>query len=208
MKDMTSNRLRLGASLFLFAVLSACSSNQTKDELISEDRWLKPSPILKQQIEDEAQRLPWTSGFERLEQIRWFAGVGEPAYATLFALTQDARPDVAASALASLGATMDRRLVPVLRKLPFPPEKKGTDLELERARALLRLGDWQEIPVLIRGLRDGRVYTRALCAEALREATHENHGFDPRADEPTRTAAAKRWEQWWRQRGGEGLVHN
>ena len=67
----------------------------------------------RKQIEDQAQRLPWTQGRERIEQIHWFATVGEPAYPKLLELVQDERPDVAGSAMAALGAT--RVMGPVIR---------------------------------------------------------------------------------------------
>jgi hypothetical protein len=171
-----------------------------------DDKWLKPSPILAQQIQDEAERLPWTSGFERLEQIRWFASVGEPAYSTLLQLATDPRDDVAAAALASLGATADRRLVPAIRALSWPSSRQGGDLGLERARALLRLGDWSEMPRLITGLRDERLYTRALCLEALREATRQDLSYDPRAEASVRENAVLEWESWWAKRSSEGLL--
>lgn len=197
-------------SIAALLVLGACKttgedvkSSHTGD---GESDWIQPSPILREQIEDESERLPWTHGFERLEQIRWFASVGEPAYTALLELAVDPRDDVAAAALAALGATLDRRLVPHIRKLAWAEERKKSDLGLERARTLVRLGDWSEIPVLIRGLEDERLYTRSLCADALREATHETMDFDPRAERTERDKAIKRWEEWWGERSGEGLI--
>ncbi|MEW6071894.1 MAG: hypothetical protein AB1726_04760 [Planctomycetota bacterium] len=187
-------------------VLSACAWGGGGTNEVVETGWIEPSPILRQQIQDEAARLPWTHGFERLEQIRWFASVGEPAYPSLLELATDPRDDVAAAALAALGATSDRRLVPAIRDLPWAESRRGSDLGLERARTLVRLGDWMEIPVLIGGLRDPRLYTRSLCLDALAEATHETLGFDPRAEESEREKAVQRWERWWLDRTGEGLV--
>ena len=77
---------------------------------------------------------------------------------------------------------------------------------VERARTLVRLGDWDEIPRLIAGLRDDRLYTRSLCFEALQEATHETHGFDPRSADDVRESAVVRWERWWFARSGDGLL--
>jgi len=186
---------------------AACSSSGQKSSMVAEEgKWLKPSPILAQQIEDEATRLPWTHGFERLEQIRWFASVGEPAYPTLLHLAADPRDDVAAAALAALGSTGDRRLVRSIRSVPWPVERRDGDLALERARALLRLGDWGDMPRLIRGLRDERLYTRSLCFEALHEATHQDLGYDPRSEAGDRERAVQEWERWWEQRSGEGLL--
>ncbi len=195
---------------FALALLAACGS--TKSQVVdytepSNDDWVQASPMLQQQIEEEAKRLPWTRGFERLEQVRWFASTGEPAYPTLFQLAEDDRDDVAAAALAALGATLDRRLVPHIHELHWSDSRNAGDLSLERARALIRLGDWSEIPTLIGGLRDDRVYTRALCLDALREATHETHGFDPRAEADEREKSVEHWELWWSERAGDSYMH-
>ena len=79
-------------------------------------------------------------------------------------------------------------------------------LQLERARTLMRLGDWSGAPILIEGLRDDELFTRAMCGRTLEDATGEKLGFDPRAEEPERNASAARWESWWKAREAEGLV--
>jgi len=201
-------RIPITLSLVLFAACGSTKSNVIDYSETTQADWVQPSPMLQQQIEEEAKRLPWTRGFERLEQIRWFASIGEPAYPALLQLAEDDRDDVAAAALASLGATLDRRLVPHIHELDWSDDRIGGDLSLERARALIRLGDWSEIPTLIAGLRDERVYTRALCLDALREATHETHGFDPRSDEDERERSIEAWELWWSERSGEGFLQS
>ncbi len=202
-------KLTLGA-IGVAGLCAGCASNPASAPSTapqkSESGWIQPSPVLRQQIEDEAERLPWTHGFERLEQIRWFASVGEPGYDTLLRLASDPRDDVAASALAALGATLDKRLVQAIHDLQWTPERLQGDLVLERARALVRLGDWGQIPELIAGLEDERVYTRSLCLEALTDATRETHDFDPRADEDTRKRAVDRWKRWWDARAGDSLL--
>jgi HEAT repeat protein len=195
-------------TLFLPFVLVACVSTRdvTDKSPANDSKWIAPTPLLAQQIEDEVARLPYSHGFDRLEQIRWFASVGEPAYPYLLRLANDSRDDVAASALAALGATRDARLVESLHGLDWSEERGQGDLGLERARTLLRLGDWSEIPKLIAGLRDQRLFTRSLCLDALKEATHETQNFDPRAEKGEREKAIARWEQWWLQRTGEGIL--
>lgn len=195
--------------LVLTACLSACtttSSNVRDGSHLPDSPWVQPSPLLAQQIQDEAVRLPFSHGFDRLEQIRWFAGIGEPAYDTMLRLAQDARDDVAAAALAALGATLDARLVPHVHALEWSPERVQGDLELERARCLVRLGDWSAMPVLIDGLEDERLFTRSLCLDALKEATREANGFDPRAEKSQRDKAVAAWRQWWVARSGEGIL--
>jgi hypothetical protein len=199
-------RLKLLHLLALLIVLGACRTVSPNGRTIQKSDWLLPSPILAQQIADESARLPWTHGFERLEQIRWFAMVGEPAYDTLLELVEDERDDVASAALTALGNTQDRRLVPYIHRVAWDPKREHGDLGLERARTLLHLGDWSEIPILIAGLRDERQYTRALCIQALQGATGETYGFDAKADLTDRVRAIDSWEVWWRARTGEGLL--
>lgn len=195
-------------SLFLAFFLAACSSTarDVRDEGSHDSPWIQATPLLMQQIQDEAARLPYSHGFDRMEQIRWFASVGEPAYSFLLRLASDPRDDVAAAALASLGATLDARLVPHIHALAWSEERMAGDLGLERARTLVRLGDWQSIPVLIAGLEDERLFTRSLCADALEEATHETNGYDPRAEKDARTKAVAAWREWWLKRTGEGIL--
>lgn len=168
--------------------------------------WLEPSPQLKRRIDDEAKRLAYTHGVERIELIRWFASLGEPAFPKLIELAADPRKDVAIAAFAAMGATRDSRLVPYLEGIEIPDGPDATDLRLERARTLLRLGDWNAVPTLIRGLSDERLFTRALCSQALTEATHENFGFDPKAEPAASADAIARWEAWWKSRASDKLL--
>lgn len=169
--------------------------------------WLEPSPVLRQQIEDQAERLPWTHGSERVEQIHWFATVGEPAYPKLLQLAADQRPGVAGSALAALGATRDSRLVPSLRQIPVQPSEAEA-LRYERARTFLRLGDWRDVPILIDGLRNESMMMRALCSLALYEATGERLGYDAKDPALIRDQAVLQWEAWWKDREREGILNS
>jgi hypothetical protein len=199
-------RARISIGAIALALASCASTSSSVASGNGETHWLEPSPGLRQKIEDEAKRLPWTHGVDRIEAIRWFASVGEPAYPTLLAMVTDPRKDVAGSALAALGATRDSRLVDELHKLPWPADANDSDLALERARTLLRLGDWSMMPVLIRGLRSEDLMTRALCNHALNEATHEQFGFDPKGEADAREAAVKKWEAWWDARSQDPML--
>jgi hypothetical protein len=199
--------VRLAALACACALVPSCATT-THASLGSGEKsvWLEPSPQLRQQIESEAKRLPWTHGLERVELIRWFGKVGEPAYPVLLEMVCDSREDVAGAALAALGSTRDSRLVEPLRSLPWPKGAEDRDLALERARTLVRLGDWEMMPVLIEGLSDDRLVTRALCAQALFEATHERFDFDPRAEPEAREASIARWQGWWSARDRDPML--
>jgi hypothetical protein len=198
------------AASFALVLATACVSTDSSVKTGAKGKgpWLDPSPALRSQIEDKAKRLPWTHGLERVEMIQWFASVGEPAYPTLLVLARDPRADVSGAAFASLGATRDSRLVEYLRALPMATGPESTDLNLERARTLLRLGDWQSIPPLIQGLNDERPITRALAIQALYEATHEKFDFDPRGEPAAREASIQRWNAWWEARKQDPLLYD
>ncbi|HEV8111474.1 MAG TPA: hypothetical protein VGR31_01735 [Planctomycetota bacterium] len=203
--SIRSSRI-LAASVALVLATACVTTTTGSTRAVPTGPWLEPSPALRAQIEDRAMRLPWSHGTERVEMIQWFASVGEPGYTTLLSLARDPRPDVAGAAFAALGATRDSRLVESLRAVPDLTGPDNVDLRLERARTLLRLGDWQAVPVLISGLRDERAITRALCAQALFEATHEKFDFDPKGDPQAREQAIQRWNAWWDTRRKDPLL--
>ena len=50
--------------------------------------------------------------------------------------------------------------------------------------------------------------TRALCNQALFEATHEKFDFDPKGDAEAREASVQRWEAWWKARSQDPLLQD
>lgn len=198
--------VRRAAALLTLTALAACSSTkEARTSDLSDTRWVRASPVLQQQLEDAAEQLPWAKGLQKLELIRFFATVGEPAYDLLLELALDPRTTVASSAYSAMGATGDARLVEEIRALEWDPSTREMDLVLERARTLARLGDWSTLPTLIRGLEDDRLYTRALCIQALEEITHERIAYDPRAEPVDRELAVQAWERWWLKYSGEPM---
>ena len=204
----SKHHLRICFPLFLVTLAALASSCATTHGSVTADDkgWLEPSPSLKRRIDDEAKRVPYTHGVERIELIRWFATVGEPAYPKLLELAADPREDVAIAALAAIGATRDSRLIPYLEQIEIHDGPDAVDLRLERARTLLRLGDWGAAPTLIAGLSDERMFTRALCSQALNEATKENFGFDPKAEPAQNTEAIAKWQAWWKERSADDML--
>ena len=83
-----------------------------------------------------------------------------------------------------------------LHSLPWPSEE-SVELRLERARALMRLGDFSMVEHMIGGLSHERLLIRALCSQSLYEATGKRFGFNPSATVGDRGAAVERWNDWW-----------
>ena len=189
---------RSSSSISLSALLLLLGASSSPPTVQYTGPWLTPSPILKDKIDANARRIPWTHGVERVELVRWFSEVGEPAYPVLLELCEDSRPDVAGAALGALGATGDSRLVEELHALPWPGEE-SVELRLERARTLMRLGDFSMVEHMIDGLSHERLLIRALCSQSLFEATGKRFGFNPSASEADRGASVDRWSEWWKQ---------
>lgn len=194
--------------LVLAGLLSSACVTTVKDGPPPPERadsdWVLPSSSLRDDIERQAAALPYRHGAERLEAIAWFTAVGEPAYDTLLGFLEDERTPVVASSLAALGGTRDHRLVPYLQDAGR--EAWTGTLALEYARTLVRLGDWDSMPVLIDGLESEEKLERALCAETLFEATRERMGFAAGGSLPERTAAVERWRSWWERRSADALL--
>lgn len=189
------------------ACVTSTEGGQKERENVSTSPWLAPSPVLRDQIADQLERLPWTHGAERVEQVRWLAGVGEAGYELILPVCLDPRPDVAGAALAALGATGDNRLVVPIQELDWPADEKlDRGLRLERARTLVRLGDWNQLATLVDGLENEDHWTRAWCSKALYEATKRRFDYAPDADPQARAQAVERWREWIESRRVEGIL--
>jgi hypothetical protein len=60
--------------------------------------------------------------------------------------------------------------------------------------------------VLIRGLEDDSLWARSWSIQALREATGQDLGFDPKADADQRAVGIAKWREWSASRNGEGIL--
>ena len=85
-----------------------------------------------------------------------------------------------------------------LVKVAFNDQNKL--VRLEAARAVLDIGKWDTIPVLIIGLEDEQISTRQLCAWALEAKTGETLGFVSDAPETERLVSVGKWQEWWQLR--------
>lgn len=167
--------------------------------------WVRPTPQFRRKLEEQASRVPYLQRTEDvLEVIRFFVQARESAYDLLLEMASSVEPKVAGTALAALGATRDERLAPFVRALEMQADG-GRHLEYERARCLVKLGDWDDLSLLVSGLRDEGLMCRAQCFKALREATHLSHGFYPQGEEDEREAAVQAWEAWLADRASAGI---
>ena len=196
-----SHLTKLSLQALLWAPLAvACSTPPTA---CYTEPWVRPSLDVQNEIDANARRLPWTHGRERDELVKWFIKVGKPAFPALLKLSQDPRRDVAEAANNALCEANkkhckkdDTRLVSALQALPWPGEEH-IELQLERARALLLLGDRSMLPHIIGGLEHERLLIRSLCAQYLYDETGERFGYEPGESAAERARAIDCWNDWW-----------
>lgn len=73
-------------------------------------------------------------------------------------------------------------------------------VRFESAAALMSLGDWSAVPILISFMEKGDRRLRYKSHEVLRDSTRQDFGFDFNADDSSRAPALARWKEWWKGR--------
>lgn len=207
---MRLDRSLLALALVFSPVLTGCSATKgavSTTQAEDDGAWLQPSPGLARQI--QLRSIEVESAATQDEYVRlsdWFQSVGEPAYPALLDLAGGNSARGRSFALSVIAAMGERRLLEPLREvLPFESLDRAGH-RYEYARALVKLGDFSKIPVLIGGLEDENLYTRAVANEALKSAT--NNAIPFRADGPPeeRAQAVAAWREWWSTRSADGLL--
>lgn len=189
----------LALSVLLFAACSSAPKASTKPASTS-DEWIQASPILQREIDDHAATIPYLQKVEEFgDEVAWFVRVGEPAYPTLFELARDPDEKVAGFALAVFAARGDARVVPSLDEIPWPAQDQHK-LRYERARCHVKLGDWKPIGILVDGLDDPDLWSRAQCFKALSQETGKTFDYHPKTVGPERAEAIARWRAWLAER--------
>ncbi len=186
-------------------LLASCITTGKKSvtPYVSNSEWVQPTPSFQRKLEYQASRVPYLQTTEEIvEVIRFFVQARESAYDLLLEMAQSPDAKVAGTALAALGSTRDQRLAPYVGALEMHGDG-GRHLDYERARCLVKLGDWSDLPLLVAGLREDELLCRAQCFKTLREATHLSHGFYPQGDEETREVAVQAWESWLADRASD-----
>lgn len=80
---------------------------------------------------------------------------------------------------------------------------KNSKAKWGAARVLGNIGDKRATEPLIKRLRDSDNFVRKESVEALRKITSKSFGYDPEGNPQLRSAAAKKWEEWWQKQKEE-----
>lgn len=123
--------------------------------------------------------------------------VREKATADLITLDADARPQVEQAARSD-DPEVRLRAQAILKA----PSKKQDDASADLAKAIdlaATARDKALVPLLLKLLASARVDARYAAEYGLRRITHQAFGYSAYASPADRTAAAARWQAWWRE---------
>lgn len=154
-----------------------------------------PGPLLRKQIAHRIANLKFQRGVALLDSLNWLILYGEAAVPQLLTALQAPDPRTRAYAAYVLGEIGDRRAVPPLRRALA--RERVRLVRYETAAALVTLGDWGQVGLLIEGLADPRRRFRHKCFEVLEKQLRLTLGYDPDAPPAEREQALAKWRAWW-----------
>jgi len=150
--------------------------------------------FLQSEIDKIVNRLPYQNGVELFQDINHLLTydpfVIEPMIECL-----DSPNDKVRSAAALVLGTL--RAGEALEKLLTMVDDQNRWVRMEVARAVLEIGAWDTIPIIINGLEDEDPRTRELCFHLLKDKTGEEFGYDLNAEEQDQALAVENWKSWW-----------
>ncbi|MAE93837.1 MAG: hypothetical protein CL910_04190 [Deltaproteobacteria bacterium] len=132
-----------------------------------------------------------------IQEIISFKAIAlEPIRATLPGADARTRANLI-YALGYIGGTDAHRLVANFTK------DESEVVRYESAAALMGMGDWSAVPVLIGFLENGNRRFRYKAWQVLQTSTRQKFGYDFDAVQTEREPALARWRSWWNNRRQE-----
>ncbi|MFH2000147.1 MAG: HEAT repeat domain-containing protein [Planctomycetota bacterium] len=150
--------------------------------------------FLEGEVKKVVDRLPYQNGMALFTDINHLVSFGRFAVDPMIECLDSPNEKVRSSAALVLGTL---RADAALEKLLSMVDDQNKWVRLEVARAVLEIGAWDTIPIIIDGLNDEDLRTRELCFHLLNEKTGEDFGYTVKAEKEDRVAAVDRWKIWW-----------
>ena len=194
------------ASLFL---LSACVTTYENGQLVAEreDRSGKPSRLerVQEQVNSRIERLKYEHGKELLATLQELIALERLAIAPIGQALETADSRTRAHliyVLGFIGGGEARQLV--VARLSDQSEI----VRYEAAAALMQIGDWSAVPVLIAFMDSDSRRLRYKAHEILRLKTKQDYGYDFNAEAASRNEAIQQWKSWWSDRRDQMIYGN
>jgi hypothetical protein len=183
-------------SFSLLIVMTACVTEPVDQEQSGED-------FLQKEVDEIISRLPYESGPELHGLLLRLIAFESFAVDPVMACLDHENSKMRSSAAFVLGQIRDKKALPELIDLTEDDNKL---VRFESARAVLEIGAWDTIPLLLSGLEDEDPQIRYLCYETLNRNTGESFGYDHVSTEEDRLRAVKKWQAWWKGLEGSPML--
>ena len=150
--------------------------------------------FMERQVQKIVARIPYQSGPALIEDLNRLIAFGHFSVKPMCECLKSRNAKVRSSAAFVLGQL---KVTESLDELFDLTDDKNKLVRLEAARAILDIGAWDTVPILLVGLGDNEKSVRYLSFDALNRKTGENFGFQFDGPAEERREATEKWFLWW-----------
>jgi HEAT repeat protein len=179
------------------ALLALCCSCVTEDPLPdARDTSQRQTPVeeVHESVRARIARVERSSGNTLLKELQALIAYKELARAPILEVIDDVDVRTRANLLYVLGFIGGTETYQVLTRYVSDPDPV---VRYESAAALLNMGDWSGIPVLIEFMDSPDRRMRYKAEAVLKETTKKDFGYSFNAPAPERERAVGMWKSWW-----------
>ncbi len=177
--------------------MPSCVTTTIDGKLISEEEESNEpiGPMLRRQIDKRIEELKYKRGVALLDSLNWLVLYGDNAVPQLIEALHEPDHRTRAYVAFALGEIGNQSVIPQLREALDDEERKLVRYEI--AAALVTLGDWGQIGMLIDGLADENRRNRHKSFEVLKRNVNLTFDFDPSGADADRRRSVAKWRAWW-----------
>lgn len=187
------------ALLLPLTLLAGCVTEGPERETADRDL---PTPVEKAQstVERRIQQMRYQQGRDLLATIQSIVAMKDLAREPVLAALPESDDRTRANLIYILGYLGGTGVHQTVSKYL---RHGHAGVRYEAAAALLHMGDWSTVPVLINFMDSEDRLLRYKAFQALSEGTRQDFGYDFRAPDSEREQALGRWRSWWSTRRQE-----
>jgi len=193
------------------ALTASCSSTKgSVDTGLTEvsSEWVQPTETDQRLINVRAMEVSVINSEDGYVELSdWFQSRGDQVYPKLLEMVATGDTRQRSFSLSVIAALRDQRLAMPLRAAMPESALDSKGHGYEYARALASMGDFSRLPLLIDGLQDDDIYTRALANDTLQKATRNAIPFKANATAEVRQEAVDAWMLWWERQQADELLN-
>jgi len=186
-------------------ILISCVAVDQNGDRVAENDVRKPKQGRLERVHESVsariEQMKFQHGKILLRTLQQLISVKELAYVPIVKAMPDADERTRANLIYVLGFMEGH--TDAHRVLAGHLKDKSEVVRFESAAALMNLGDWSAVPILIGFMDSGSRRLRYKSHEVLRDSTRQDFGFDFDAEGNSRAPALAKWKAWWEDRREE-----